>query len=256
MPIPPSPQPAAAEIPRDPTRSRRAAFWRRNTVWPLLSGGIILIVLLGYYLADWSIVRLAAWSALILLNLCLLPGNIFRLAPHFLPGTMKYLSRYRRDFGISAGIVLLLHATYAYIVYAGLLVSGPDLAAIGRISLQFALRREILLGEVSLIIIILLLLTSSLWSQQWLKTTWKLIHSWIWILPPLALVHALLASSTFRGIPSQVAVVGLGILIIMGLIFEGVGAYQKGISWITIRRLVWIVGAGVVGIVYTLLTIP
>jgi len=233
----------------------RSAFWRRNTIWPILSGSLIGLLLIGYYVFSLDIVSYAAWTALVLLVLTLAPNNLFKLFPTFAPELMNRLTRYRRDFGISTGLIILLHVDFALLIYGGVNLLAPTSHTISNY-FSFSWSREILPAWLSLFVIILMLLTSNLYAQQKLKTGWKLLHSFIWFITPLLLTHSLLASSLYRADPSSQALLAFGFLILLALVGGLIYGRRHQYSWISIRPVSWVLIAGIISLIYVFATLP
>ncbi len=144
---------------------------------------LVLILWLNYFNNLNGAVITSLIGTLFLL-LTLLPKNLIRIKRLSRSQRLKNLAQYRKEFGISAGIWFVIHSILSVKRYF-----DP------KISLIFQLTsKESILGFISLIIFVLLLITSNNWSQRVLKKNWKLLHSLVWLVLPLIMVHAALAS--------------------------------------------------------------
>jgi len=137
-------------------------------------------------------VKISIYLGLIFLILTLVPI-------HF-----KKLVRYRRDFGITAGMLIALHGIFAFWTYL------PS-------SLNNLLQLPIVGGVVGMLVIVSMLITSNYVVQRKLKNAWKSIHAFIWFILPVALMHANLAAQAYLGETPILAIAILG-----GLGFFGI----------------------------------
>jgi len=143
-------------------------------------------------IAGISTVKTSIYLGLIFLILTLVPI-------HF-----KKLVRYRRDFGITAGMLIVLHGVFAFWTYL------PS-------SLNNLLQLPIVGGFVGMLVIVSMLVTSNYVIQRKLKNAWKSIHAFIWFILPVVLMHANLASQAYLGETPILAIAILG-----GLGFFGI----------------------------------
>lgn len=164
---------------------RKTPVWMRYSALGLSTAGVLL--LLGV-----SVVKSTIYLGIVSL--------IFTLIPiHF-----KRLARYRRDLGITAGILILTHGISASVTYTSL---DP-----GR-----WLDKSIIGGFVGLTIIIVMLITSNYMIQRSLSGKWRTIHSLIWFALPMTQGHAYLAAESYLGeLPT------MGIMVITGLGLFGI----------------------------------
>lgn len=124
----------------------------------------------------------------------------FTLVPiHF-----KKLVKYRRDFGITAGMLIALHGALASWTYL-------------QLSPNNVLQLPIVGGFVGALIIVSMLITSNYIVQRRLKNAWKSVHAFIWFVLPLGLMHGNIAAQAYLGETPVIAIAILG-----GLGFFGI----------------------------------
>lgn len=177
---------------------------KRNWLWLVLTGSTHLILFLIYTVDMEQAVKTAALLGTVYLLLTLVPNNVVMWVPTQyikLIAVLRKLVVLRRDFGITAGLVFALHASFALASYA-----GWDFA--------FILTKPIIFGEIALIIFALLLLTSSAISIRLLKEKWKLLHSLVWVAVPFVLLHSMVAELFYRNEYSTIGILGFGGLIL------------------------------------------
>jgi sulfoxide reductase heme-binding subunit YedZ len=138
---------------------------------------LILIVLANFFTSNGSS-KLSAYIGLGWLVLTLVPPLLFRVK--FIPFNQfwKLLQNKKRDFGITAGLNLVLHSVFSWWQFS-------------KFSLSFLGRGYILIGVVAILIIVALLATSSSWSVKVLQKNWQRLHSLVWLVVPLAQFHAI-----------------------------------------------------------------
>ncbi|MEI6887508.1 MAG: hypothetical protein WCK31_04715 [bacterium] len=91
----------------------------------------------------------------------------------------------RRDFGIMFGFTILAHAIFAEYKFFNF-------------NLIKAFTPEIIPGVISIILIVLMLITSNFSIQRIVKK-WKLLHSVIWFLIPVIIVHGIFSAYMYKG---------------------------------------------------------
>jgi DMSO/TMAO reductase YedYZ heme-binding membrane subunit len=163
--------------------------------------------------------KIPLWVKLLIASsVCVFLGNIVGISPiktsiylaltfltlTLVPIHFKKLVRYRRDFGITAGMLIALHGILAFWTYL------PS-------SLNNLLKLPIVGGVVGMLIIVSMLITSNYVVQRKLKNAWKSIHAFIWFILPLGLMHANLAAQAYLGETPILAIAILG-----GLGFFGI----------------------------------
>lgn len=198
-------------------------FWNRNKVW--ICGSLALAALFfilnktGVYT---ELIKGTIYVGMLFLVLTLIPNNLLKLQLPFLKTATIYLAkivRYRRSFGIIAGIMILWHATLALI--------GAGAIAPENIHIDWSLvsmvifSKPIVPGLIALVVIVLMLLTSTRLLERTLGTTWKPLQSLVWVIPPLALMHAMLTAGELEGI----IILGFGSILL--LVFIEVFIYLK-----------------------------
>lgn len=116
--------------------------------------------------------------------LTLVPINIVKTIQN--PKLKKFVSvlaSNRRVFGIVSGSIALIHSSFT-------IWQKYDFKLIN------LLTRETLPGSLANLIM-LLMLSTSLFSVQRKFRNWKMLHSIVWLLVPLVFVHALLSEIYF-----------------------------------------------------------
>ena len=121
------------------------------------------------------------------------------------PIHFKQLARYRRDFGITSGILITLHGFFAF-------------STLLNFSIEKLVQWTIVDGLVASILFVILLVTSNYSVQRKLGNKWRVIHAFVWFALPLSLLHALMAGRYYTDeIPT------LGFIILGGLGLFGIG---------------------------------
>jgi DMSO/TMAO reductase YedYZ heme-binding membrane subunit/predicted heme/steroid binding protein len=121
------------------------------------------------------------------------------------PIHFKQLARYRRDFGITSGILITLHGFFAF-------------SSLLNFSIEKLLQWTIIDGLLASILFVILLVTSNYSIQRKLGNKWRVIHAFVWFALPLSLLHALMAGRYYMNdIPT------LGFIILGGLGLFGIG---------------------------------
>lgn len=189
---------------------------KRNWLWIVLAGCTYAALFLIYQADMEQAVKLGALFGTVYLLLTLVPNNLVTWVPTQYVQVITVLRKlvvYRRDLGITSGLVFALHTSFALASYAGW-------------DLSFILTKPIIFGEIALIIFGLLLLTSSALSVRLLKEKWKLLHSLVWVAVPFVLLHSMVAELFYRNEYSTVGILGFGGLIVFVLI-EAVLFYRN-----------------------------
>ena len=130
--------------------------------------------------------------------------GLFFLVLTLLPIHFKKLVRYRRDFGITSGVLILLHGALAFSSYLDLSYSK-----------LFGL--PIIGGYIGSLVLVVMLVTSVYLVQRKLKNAWRAIHACVWFVLPLALMHANTAAQAYVGETPTLALVTLGGLSVFGI---------------------------------------
>lgn len=168
---------------------------RRNILWFLLTA------ILGTF--AWfaeKAVSLTAMLGTVFLLLTLLPENLRKLP---IPGFQKTkallgkLTLLRRDFGIVAGLLFVEHVLLV-LRYFGYFTTVP------------LLTKTNFPGSIALIVMIILILTSNLWSMKLLKQYWKAVQSLVWFALPLIFAHGILAKWAAEQELSAISIIGYG----------------------------------------------
>ncbi len=176
---------------------------KHNRFWWLLtlaSAGLLWIV---FRFEPLRAIKLGALLGTGFLGLTLVPNNSITWVPssfQTLRQLLKWALVKRRDFGITSGIIFIVHALMSWI-------------ALGNLSVTFLFSQPILFGVVGLIILGILLLTSNDYSVHVLRRKWKVFHNLIWVAIPFLLLHSVLAATIFSGEYSKIGILGFGGLI-------------------------------------------
>ncbi len=164
--------------------------------------------------------KIPLWLKLTILSgLCVLIGNIVGITTiktsiylgltflilTLIPIHFKRLARYRRDFGITSGILITLHGFFAF-------------STLLNFSIEKLVQWTIIDGLLAAILFMILLVTSNYSVQRKLGNKWRVIHAFVWFALPLSLLHALMAGRYYTDeIPT------LGFIILGGLGLFGIG---------------------------------
>ncbi len=176
---------------------------KHNWFWWLLtlaSAGLLWIV---FQFEPLRAIKLSALLGTGFLGLTLVPNNSIMWIPTSLQSikqVLKWALVKRRDFGITSGIIFIIHALMSWI-------------ALGNLSVTFLFSQPIFFGVVGLIILGILLLTSNDYSVHVLRRKWKLFHNLIWVAIPFLLLHSVLAATLYSGEYSKIGILGFGGLI-------------------------------------------
>jgi len=166
-------------------------------VFPRISLWIKLVVIAIFIVVVLNLVGFPGAKTSVYLGLLFL---ILTLVPiHF-----KKFVKYRRDFGITSGVLMLLHGSLAFNTVMG-----------GAIMKLF--HDTIVNGYIAALIIMLLLVTSSYFVQRKLGNKWRTLHALIWFSLPLSLLHAVMAAQYYTGDLPVLALLILGGLGIFGI---------------------------------------
>lgn len=163
--------------------------------------------------------KIPLWLKLTILSgLCVLVGNIVGITTiktsiylgltflilTLVPIHFKELVRYRRDFGITSGILISLHGFFAF-------------STLLNFSIEKLVQWTIIDGLLASILFVILLVTSNYSVQRKLGNKWRMIHAFVWFALPLSLLHALMAGRYYMGELPVLAFVILGILALFGI---------------------------------------
>ncbi len=195
----------------------RIELWNRNKVW--ICSSLVLAALLfflnkaGIYT---NLVTSTVYTGIAFLVLTLIPNNLLKLQLPILKGATPLLARltkYRRDFGIIAGLIILAHV--AFVLLGAGVVTLADPININWAMIGMAIfSKQVILGFISFVIIVLMLLTSSNVIHRALGKKWKLLQSLIWLVVPLALAHFNLVTNKID-LPT---LIGFGAIILLVII--------------------------------------
>lgn len=185
--------------------SHNFSMLKNNKIWLLLSSISFALVAISSLQAKNTPIKLSVYLGILYLCLTLIPNNLALILPANLKKWPNWVAKYKRDFGISAGLMFLVHASLAWNFF-------------GKLELDFIFRGEIILGFLANIIFVLLLLTSSQWSKRVMKKNWKRLHILVWAAVPLAFFHSNLATVYYDGEISNLAVIGFGSLYLLAFI--------------------------------------
>jgi DMSO/TMAO reductase YedYZ heme-binding membrane subunit/predicted heme/steroid binding protein len=180
-------------------------LFRRNYLWVALSLISLAILTVVNFLDESLTNNISAYVGLLFLILTLVPGHLAKIEPikRRAPGLFLFMMRRRRDFGITAGILFLLHSVASLYYYTDSLFD-----------FEFSTSEGVFYGTVALNIIIFMLLTSNLPLQKASKGQWKNLHLLIWFAVPLILLHALIAVDIFQNEFPYISVIAISILLL------------------------------------------
>ncbi|QQR93600.1 hypothetical protein IPJ91_00370 [bacterium] len=153
---------------------------------------------------SFGFIRSTAWLSILFLFLTLVPINIVKTIQN--PKLKKFVSvlaSNRRVFGIVSGSIALIHSSFT-------IWQKYDFKLIN------LLTRETLPGSLANLIM-LLMLSTSLFSVQRKFRNWKMLHSIVWLLVPLVFVHALLSEIYFVDVFSWIMFALIGFLLLLGV---------------------------------------
>jgi DMSO/TMAO reductase YedYZ heme-binding membrane subunit len=156
---------------------------RTKTLLPVTNFSLIVLILGFNYFNNLNGAAITSLIGTLFLLLTLLPNNLIRINRFSGNQRLRNLAQYRKEFGISAGIWFVIHSILSVQKYF-----APNIALIIQLT-----SREIISGFISLVVFVLLLITSNKWSQTILKENWKKLHSLVWLVLPLIMVHSALA---------------------------------------------------------------
>jgi len=178
---------------------------KNNKNWIILSLISFALVAVSSFVKKRAEVSISVYLGIGFLLLTIIPSNVAKLLPANLKMWPQKLAFFKRDFGITAGLLFLTHALLAWNIF-------------GKLKPEFLLRGEIILGLLALIIFISLLLTSNKWSIRVLKKNWKRLHILVWAAIPLAFFHSSLAAVSFSNEMSPIALIGFGSLYLLAFV--------------------------------------
>ncbi|KXK26377.1 MAG: Sulfoxide reductase heme-binding subunit YedZ [candidate division WS6 bacterium OLB20] len=167
-------------------------------------------------------VKLAGYITILYLALTLIPVRLrgWRSFGERSDRILLQLQGQRRDFGISAAWVVILHALFAFYYYGG--------ASVGVIDLRFYLTPAIAPGFLAEGFLLLLLITSHGYLKRRLGTSWKPLHRMIWIAVGLAVVHTFLAARSYTAENTGLAAVIILLTIIMTAVLDFIIRSRRG----------------------------
>ncbi len=161
------------------------------------------------------LIRALGTAALILLHLILVIGPLCRLSTCFLP-----LLYNRRHMGVSMFLLALIHATLATIQFhaqgdinpiLSVFTSNGHLDSLSRFPFQP-------LGALALVILFLMAATShDFWLANLTPPVWKALHMAVYAAYGLLVMHVALGVLQLETSPVFAAVLGLGLLLVLGL---------------------------------------
>lgn len=206
---------------------------KNNKIWlliSLVSSGLVALTALQSKNLP---IKLSVYLGILYLCLTLIPNNLALILPANLKKYPQMLAKYKRDFGISAGLMFLVHSFTAWSYY-------------GKFEFNFFFEGEIILGYLANVIFVLLLLTSSQWSKKVLKTNWKKLHILVWAAVPLAFFHSNLAAVYYDGKINPLAVIGFGSLYLLAFI----QLFFKKWQHFAIIFVAWLLGFAIIAVAY------
>jgi sulfoxide reductase heme-binding subunit YedZ len=156
---------------------------RTKTLLLVTNFSLIALILSLNYFNNLNGATITSLIGTLFLLFTLLPNNLIRINRFSGNRKLRNLARYRKEFGISAGIWFVIHSILSVQKYF-----APNIALVNQLTSQ-----EIISGFIALVVFVLLLITSNKWSHTILKENWKKLHSLVWLVLPLIMVHSALA---------------------------------------------------------------
>jgi DMSO/TMAO reductase YedYZ heme-binding membrane subunit len=178
---------------------------------PIITASYLFVLLIASFNLTLS-VKAAIYFALLYLMLALLPTRLLRwnlFSKLQIKLKLAWLLARRKQFGISAGFMVLLHSGLAIFLYSGIRQ--------GLFFLPFYYSREIILGVLAETVFIIMLITSIEVIISKLGKYWKPIHRFVWLAVGFATLHSQIASTSYIGRNSIIALGLFGILIVFAV---------------------------------------
>lgn len=191
-------------------------FLKRNKLWLkiitfMYSIAILILITAGKV---WA-VKFLGYLAITFLLLTLIPKRVgyWIKTPESI--VKKYMIKaiiMRRDFGITAGMLMIVHVAIAMQYY-------------GNLKLTFYFKPAILPAFISELIIFSLLFTSGTFLTKKLGKAWKPLHRLIWVVVPLLFVHIKEANEVYDPIRNthglaNILLLSLGFIALFDLILS------------------------------------
>jgi|GEM_PF-5245918 len=206
---------------------------KNNKIWLILTSVSIIAVILSSLQSTNLPIKVSVYLGILFLCLTLIPNNLALILPTNLKKWPQFIAKYKRDFGISAGLLFLTHSFTAWSYY-------------GKFDFSFFFEGEIILGYLANVIFVLLLLTSSQWSKKVMKQNWKRLHILVWAAVPLAFFHSNLASMYYKGEINPLAVIGFGSLYLLAF----VQLFFKKWQHFAIMFVAWAISFAIISLAY------
>ena len=165
--------------------------------------------------AETMIIRAFGTLAIIMLHVILMIGPLSRLNKKFLP-----LLYNRRHLGVTMFFMALIHGTFGMIQFHTLGDTFPVLSIFlsnthydSLVNFPFQT-----LGFFSLIILFLMAATShDFWLHNLSPRVWKSLHMMVYVAYVLLIMHVMLGTIQLESSPVNVAVLGVGMIAVIGL---------------------------------------
>ncbi len=199
------------------------SFFKPNSKYlfvPIITASYLFVLLIATFNLTLSI-KTAIYFALFYLMLVLIPARVLRWNIFSKTGVklkLAWLLARRKQFGISAGFMVLLHSGLAIFFYSGIRQ--------GLFFLPFYTSKEIILGVLAEIIFVIMLITSIEVIISKLGKYWKPMHRFVWLAVGFATLHSQIASASYVGKNSLLAL-GMFSLIIIFALFDLIQALLK-----------------------------
>ncbi len=184
-------------------------FWKNNKIWFSICLLLeIILILVFTFLNEIQAIKLAVNIGLIFLFLTLFFPSfnlLFKQKPKWLTQILTNLIKYKRDFGITSGVLFATHGIFASVYF-------------GKSNFNFLLRDYIIPGFLAVLIFYTLLFTSNKFSQKKLGKNWKKTHSLVWFSLPFIWIHSFLATYNYNDNVSILTILTLSILFFLSIL--------------------------------------
>jgi DMSO/TMAO reductase YedYZ heme-binding membrane subunit len=208
----------------------------KKWLWIITIPALLILLALGFFQAG-EPAGFSAITGTILLTCTFVPGALLRLGLLKENAYVRWLVKYRKDLGIVAGTWLLTHG----------LVSGLFFLERDQPILDQLLSAPLRPVWVMVPIMALMLITSNQYSEKKLGRTWKNLHSLVWLLPGLMVLHGNLSIAQFEKEEFAPATLLLGLIALVAFC-----EYWKTRSY---KRVLLLLAGAMIAVIF-LLTNP
>jgi len=159
----------------------------KKWLWIITIPALLILLALGFFHAG-EPAGFSAITGTILLTCTLVPAALLRMGLLKENPYVRWLVKYRKDLGIVAGTWLLTHG----------LVSALFFLDRDQPLLDQFLSAPLRPVWIMIPIMVLMLMTSNQYSEKKLGRQWKNLHSLVWLLPGLMVLHGNLSIAKFE----------------------------------------------------------